>query len=141
VADPKYARLNTGASITRANSGNGALPTRGSEQAENKRDVGQITEARTRRPPFGNDHLHTPAMWAVWQTHLDRGSHHWSLLCGEQKGQNPPHMKYWEIIADNLSTAELELGLCLIRGCREERGQRTARDQELHGDLTWRGEQ
>ena len=63
MADPKYARLNTGVSITRANSGNGALPTRGSEQAENKRDVGQITDARTRRPPFGNDHLHTPAMW------------------------------------------------------------------------------
>jgi hypothetical protein len=31
-------------------------------------------------------------------------------------------MKYWEIIADNLSTAELELGLCLIRSCREEQG-------------------
>jgi hypothetical protein len=57
VADPEYARLNTGVSITRGNSGNGELPTRGSEQAENKRDVGQITDARTRRPPFGNDHL------------------------------------------------------------------------------------
>jgi hypothetical protein len=68
VADPEYARLNTGVSITRGNSGNGALPTRGSEQAENKRGVGQITDARTRRPPFGNDHLHTPAVLAVWQT-------------------------------------------------------------------------
>ena len=68
MADPEYARLNTGVSITRGNSGNGALPTRGSEQAENKRDVGQITDARTRRPPFGNDHLHTPAVLAVWQT-------------------------------------------------------------------------
>jgi len=27
------------------------------------------------------------------------------LLCGEQKSQNPPHVKYWEIIADNLSKA------------------------------------
>jgi hypothetical protein len=68
VADPEYARLITGVSITRGNSGNGALPTRGSEQAENKHDAGQITDAHTRRPPFGNDHLHTPAMWAVWQT-------------------------------------------------------------------------
>ena len=68
MADPEYARLNTGVSITRGNSGNGALPTRGSEQAENERDVEQITDVRTRRLPFGNDHLHTPAMWAVWQT-------------------------------------------------------------------------
>ena len=28
-----------------------------------------------------------------------------SLLCGEQKRQNPPRVKYWEIIADNLSEA------------------------------------
>jgi hypothetical protein len=68
VADPEYARLNTGVSITRGNSGNGALPIRESEQAENKRDVGQIIDAGTRRPPFGNDRLHTPGMWAVWQT-------------------------------------------------------------------------
>jgi hypothetical protein len=68
VADPEYARLITGVSITRGNSGNGALPTRGSEQAENRRDVGQIIDARTKRPPFGNDHLRTPGMWAVWQT-------------------------------------------------------------------------
>jgi len=69
VADPEYAPLHTGVSITRGNSGNGVPPTRGSEQAENERDVEQITDARTRRLPFGNDHLHTPAMWAVWQTH------------------------------------------------------------------------
>ena len=68
MADPEYARLNTGVSITRGNSGNGALRTRGSEQAENKRDVGQITDARTSRPLSGNDRLHTPGLWAVWQT-------------------------------------------------------------------------
>ena len=63
MADPEYARLNTGVSITRGNSGNGALPTRGSEQAGNKRDVGQITDARTRRPPSGTDRFaHT---WCV----------------------------------------------------------------------------
>src|SRR5439155_15734772 len=28
-----------------------------------------------------------------------------SLLCGEQKRRNPPRVKYWEIIADNLSEA------------------------------------
>jgi hypothetical protein len=28
-----------------------------------------------------------------------------SLLRGEQKRQNPPRVKYWEIIADNLSKA------------------------------------
>ena len=39
MADPEYARLNTGVSITRGNSGNGAPPTRGSEQAENKENV------------------------------------------------------------------------------------------------------
>jgi len=27
------------------------------------------------------------------------------LLCGEQKRHNPPRVKYWEIIADNLSRA------------------------------------
>ena len=68
MADPEYERLNTGVSITLGNSGNGELPTRESEQAENKRDVRQVTDARTRPPPFGNDHLHTPAMWAVGQT-------------------------------------------------------------------------
>jgi hypothetical protein len=68
VADPEYARLNTGVSITRGNSGNGALPTPGSEQAENRRDVGQVIGARASRPLSGNDRLHTPGMWAVWQT-------------------------------------------------------------------------
>jgi hypothetical protein len=28
-----------------------------------------------------------------------------SNLCGDQKRQNPPGVKYWEIIADNLSKA------------------------------------
>ena len=28
-----------------------------------------------------------------------------SLPCGEQKSKNPPTVKYWEIIADNLSKA------------------------------------
>jgi hypothetical protein len=28
-----------------------------------------------------------------------------SLLCGEQKRHNLPRLKYWEIIADNLSKA------------------------------------
>jgi hypothetical protein len=35
VAGHEYARSNIGASITRANSGNGALPTRELEQGEN----------------------------------------------------------------------------------------------------------
>ena len=38
---PEYAPLNTGASITRANSGNGALPTRESEEGEDEVDPGQ----------------------------------------------------------------------------------------------------
>jgi hypothetical protein len=65
VADPEYARLNTGVSITRGNSGNGALPTRGSEEAGNDYHVRQVTDARTSRPPSGNDRLHLPGMWAV----------------------------------------------------------------------------
>jgi len=63
VADPEYARLNTGVSITRGNSGNGAPPTRGSERAENKRDVGQVIGARASRPLSANDRLHTA--WCV----------------------------------------------------------------------------
>jgi len=62
VADPEYAPLNTGVSITRGNSGNGAPPTRGSEQAENQRDVGRVTNARTSLPLSGNDRLHAPAV-------------------------------------------------------------------------------
>jgi hypothetical protein len=62
VADPEYARLNTGVSITRGNSGNGALPTRGSEQDGKKRRVGQVTDARTSRPLSGNDRLHASGM-------------------------------------------------------------------------------
>jgi hypothetical protein len=57
VAGPEFARLNTGVSITRGNSGNGALPTLGSEQDEKKRHVEQVTDARTRRPLSGNDLL------------------------------------------------------------------------------------
>jgi hypothetical protein len=44
-------------------------------------------------------------------THRRRTARFWrgagSLLlrCGGQKRQNPPHVKYWEIIADNLSKA------------------------------------
>jgi hypothetical protein len=57
VADPEYARLNTGVSITRENNGNGALPTPGSEQGENKNNSGQITDAHASRPLFENDRL------------------------------------------------------------------------------------
>jgi hypothetical protein len=39
VAGPEYARLNTGVSITRGNSGNGALLTRESEGGENEDDA------------------------------------------------------------------------------------------------------
>jgi len=37
VAGREYARPNTGASITRASSGNGVLPTRGLKQGENNK--------------------------------------------------------------------------------------------------------
>jgi hypothetical protein len=46
VAGDEYARLNTGANITRGNSEHGALPTRESEQAKQRR---QRTEARANR--------------------------------------------------------------------------------------------
>jgi hypothetical protein len=55
VVDPEYARLNIGVSITRGNSGNGALPTRVLEQAENKREVGQVTGPRASPPLSRND--------------------------------------------------------------------------------------
>jgi hypothetical protein len=55
VVDPEYARLNIGVSITRGNSGNGALPTRVLEQAENKGQVGQVTGPRASRPLSRND--------------------------------------------------------------------------------------
>ena len=61
MADPEYAPLNTGVSITRGNSGNGALPTRGSEQG--KENARQFADAPTSRPPSGNDRLHAPAVW------------------------------------------------------------------------------
>jgi hypothetical protein len=38
VAGHEYARLHTGASITRANSGNGVLPIREAEQSEKQRN-------------------------------------------------------------------------------------------------------
>ena len=60
MADPEYARLNTGVSITRGNSGNGALRTRGSEQGENKENAGQIGDARTSRRLSGNNRLPVP---------------------------------------------------------------------------------
>jgi hypothetical protein len=68
VAGPEFARLNTGVSITRGNSGNGALPTRGSEQDEKKRHVGRVTDARASPPLSGNDGLQTPATRAAGQT-------------------------------------------------------------------------
>ncbi len=60
MAAPEYAQLNTGVSITRANSGNGALPTRGPEEAGNDYHVRQVTDARTSRPLSGNDRLPVP---------------------------------------------------------------------------------
>jgi hypothetical protein len=55
-------------SITRGNSGNGALPTRGSEQAENQREVGRVTNARVSRPLFGNDRFARACGVAARQT-------------------------------------------------------------------------
>jgi hypothetical protein len=46
VVGPGFAQPNTGASITRENSGNGALLTRGSEQGERKNNAGQMTDAQ-----------------------------------------------------------------------------------------------
>jgi len=46
VVGPGFAQPNTGASITRENSGNGALPTCGSEQGERKNNAGQMTDAQ-----------------------------------------------------------------------------------------------
>jgi hypothetical protein len=69
VAGPEYARLNTGVSITPGNSGNGALPTRASEHAENNGDAGQVTDARASRPLYGHDRLHTASYVGALQTH------------------------------------------------------------------------
>jgi hypothetical protein len=57
VAGDEYARLNTGANITRGNSENGALPTRESEQGENKSNTGQITDLRASRRLSRDDRL------------------------------------------------------------------------------------
>jgi hypothetical protein len=46
VVGPGFAQQNTGATITRENSGNGALLTRGSEQGERKNNAGQMTDAQ-----------------------------------------------------------------------------------------------
>ena len=62
MADPEYAPLNTGVSITRGNSGNGALPTPDQKQNGKKRRVGQLTDARTSRPLSGTDRLHMARM-------------------------------------------------------------------------------
>jgi hypothetical protein len=69
VADPEYARLNTGVSITRGNSGNGALPTRGSEEDGNDYHVRQVTDARASRPLSANDRLHTAWYVGGLQSH------------------------------------------------------------------------
>jgi hypothetical protein len=69
VADPEYARLNTGVSITRGNSGNGALPTRGSEEAGNRRDVRQVIGARASQPLSANDRFHTAWYVGGLQSH------------------------------------------------------------------------
>ena len=59
MADPEYAPLHTGVSITRGNSGNGVPPTRGLERG--KENAGQIADARTSRPLSGNDRLQMTA--------------------------------------------------------------------------------
>jgi hypothetical protein len=41
VVGPGYAPLITGASITRVNSGNGALPTREEERGEDRSNIGR----------------------------------------------------------------------------------------------------
>jgi hypothetical protein len=46
VVGPGFAQPNTGASITRENSGNGALPTCRSEQGERKNNAGEMTDAQ-----------------------------------------------------------------------------------------------
>jgi hypothetical protein len=50
----------------------------------------------------GNDECSSPRHCAV---HIIL-----SLPCGEEKTQNPAYVKYWEIIADNLSKAGWSLG-------------------------------
>ena len=51
-----------------------------------------------------------------------------SLLCGEQKRQNPARAKYWEIIADRLSKARwdqcgrVKFSKCIAGADRAERG-------------------
>jgi len=54
--------------------------------------------------------LKSPACWYVNEI--------LSLLCGEEKSHNPASVKYWEIIADNLSKAGWSWGLRLSRGFR-----------------------
>jgi hypothetical protein len=40
-----------------------------------------------------------------------------SLLCGEQKRHNPINVKFWEVIADNLSKAGWSLGYVSAVDC------------------------
>jgi hypothetical protein len=49
VVGPEYAPLITGASITRGNSGNGALPTRESERGRGQKQHRTISDARANR--------------------------------------------------------------------------------------------
>jgi hypothetical protein len=66
VAGPEFARLNTGANITRANSGNGALRTGESENGEDENNTGRMTDVRVNQRLSQND------VWAcsvfVWLT-------------------------------------------------------------------------
>jgi hypothetical protein len=41
-----------------------------------------------------------------------------SLPCGVQKRQNPPRVKYWEIIADNLTLSGWSWGCVSAVDCR-----------------------
>ena len=56
MADPEYAPLHIGVSITRGNSANGVPPTHGLERGTE--NAGQIADAQTNRPLSGNDRLH-----------------------------------------------------------------------------------
>ena len=59
MAGPEYARLNTGVSITRGNSANGALPTRESEGGEDEDDARSMADALISRLLSRNNRLHT----------------------------------------------------------------------------------
>ena len=104
MGDREYARLNTGVSITRGNSGNGALPIRRSQEGENKENAGQITDARISRPSSGNDRLHTPGMWAVSQTQSrDDNKSRVTSLPARQLYRFPTSSDYGEIRSVSVS--------------------------------------